>query len=196
VRLAAAFLAWLVAGGSPAAARGGPALRLVLLPIEAVNLEASEAARHEALLARALERRRDLALARAQRVTAACAADLGCLRARAREAGAARVLALRAGRLGDTVVLRLALYDAERNARVGTWQEVLAAATPATISRALERMIASALPPPPPPAAVRWYTRWWVWTAAGIVVAGAVTAAVLATRPREHFDIVLVPPKL
>lgn len=27
-----------------------------------------------------------------------------------------------------------------------------------------------------------WYRKWWVWTAAGAVVAGSVTAAVLATR--------------
>lgn len=31
-----------------------------------------------------------------------------------------------------------------------------------------------------------WYTRWWVWTIAGVVVAGAATAAiVVATQPNE-----------
>ncbi len=28
----------------------------------------------------------------------------------------------------------------------------------------------------------RWYQKWWVWTVAGVVLAGGVTATVLATR--------------
>ncbi len=34
-----------------------------------------------------------------------------------------------------------------------------------------------------PPAATPWYARWYVWTIAGAVVAGAVTAGVLAQDP-------------
>lgn len=44
-------------------------------------------------------------------------------------------------------------------------------------------------PLPRPP----WYTRWYWWTAIGVVVTGGVvTAAVLATRP--HYDVTLVVP--
>jgi hypothetical protein len=31
------------------------------------------------------------------------------------------------------------------------------------------------------PAATPWYKRWWVWTIAGVVVAGATAAAVAST---------------
>jgi TolB-like protein len=33
------------------------------------------------------------------------------------------------------------------------------------------------------PRPLTWYQQWWVWTAAGAVVAGTVTAAVIATHP-------------
>ncbi len=42
-----------------------------------------------------------------------------------------------------------------------------------------------------------WYKKWWVWTAAGAVVAGGVTAAVLLTRPaggRSAADLNVVIP--
>lgn len=33
-----------------------------------------------------------------------------------------------------------------------------------------------------------WYKRWYVWTAVAVVVAGAATGAVMATRPAPKFD--------
>ena len=40
-------------------------------------------------------------------------------------------------------------------------------------------------PSEPPPDPVPIYKKWWFWTAVGVVVAGAVTAAVVFTWPRE-----------
>lgn len=40
--------------------------------------------------------------------------------------------------------------------------------------------------PVPQPAATAWYGKWWVWTIVGVVVAGSVTAAVVATRPESN----------
>jgi hypothetical protein len=37
-----------------------------------------------------------------------------------------------------------------------------------------------------------WYERWWVWTAAGVVVAGSITAAVLLSGSSDN--ITRVPP--
>jgi hypothetical protein len=36
----------------------------------------------------------------------------------------------------------------------------------------------------PEKAPVAWYGQWWVWTLAGVVVAGAVTATAIAVQPR------------
>lgn len=43
-------------------------------------------------------------------------------------------------------------------------------------------------PPPPPPAPRRWYQRWWVWTAAGAVVAGTVTALAISLSGPDYAD--------
>lgn len=40
-------------------------------------------------------------------------------------------------------------------------------------------------PTAPPQESVPIYKKWWLWTAVGVVVAGAVTAAVVFTLPRE-----------
>ena len=37
--------------------------------------------------------------------------------------------------------------------------------------------------PSPEPA---WYTRWWVWTAAGVVVTAVATTVVMLTRPEKE----------
>jgi hypothetical protein len=49
---------------------------------------------------------------------------------------------------------------------------------------------AIARPRPAPAPAKRWYRRWWVWTVAGVVAAGAAAGiAVAATRTRESHRI-------
>ena len=40
-------------------------------------------------------------------------------------------------------------------------------------------------------AATPWYKRWWVWAIAGVVVAGATTAAVVATSRPDQSDIAM-----
>jgi hypothetical protein len=84
------------------------------------------------------------------------------------------------GRLGDTTLIRVSVFDVARGARQGTWQELLREQTDRAVSQAMARMVAGFVPPPPAPQP--WYSRWWVWTIAGVAVAGSVTAAVLATR--------------
>jgi tetratricopeptide (TPR) repeat protein len=41
------------------------------------------------------------------------------------------------------------------------------------------------IPAAPPEESVPLYKKWWLWTAVGVVVAGAVTAAVVFTLPKE-----------
>lgn len=48
-----------------------------------------------------------------------------------------------------------------------------------------------AAPGPSPPASTPWYKRWWVWTIAGVLVAGATTAAVVVTTRPDSTQIEL-----
>jgi hypothetical protein len=181
-----AFVALLASDASAAK----PRLRLALLPVEAINLSPPDAAHYQALLARALRALPEVALDE-RPVTAApgCAAEIACLRDLGALLGVEKLLALRVGRLGETTVVRLTAFDVTRGARQGTWQEVLRApprrsrvwsGDDPAVSSALDRMLAGLVPRPRESPA--WYTRWWVWAVAGAVVAGGVTAAVLATR--------------
>jgi len=180
--LALLTLAGLLAAGGPAAARPRPRLRLALLPLEAINLSQSDAAHYQALLSRALRALPEVALdERPVQALPGCAAEIACLRDLGALLGVEKLLALRVGRLGETTVVRLTAFDVTRGARQGTWQEVLRRGDDAAVSSALDRMLAGLVPRGT--SAPGWYTRWWVWVIAGAVVAGTVTAAVVATRP-------------
>jgi hypothetical protein len=180
----------------PQAARGAP-LRAAVAPVERVNVSEQEGARLQRLLLQVLRDARGVAAARPLPALACDPREPECLERLGHEPGAERLLQLRLGRLGDTTVIRLTVYDLRRRARQGSWQEVLRQAAGAQAERqALERMVAGFAPPPPPPPAKKpWYTRWWVWTAAGAVIAGGVTAAVLATWDRgTRPDDTITPP--
>ncbi|MFT3697834.1 MAG: hypothetical protein QM831_32135 [Kofleriaceae bacterium] len=43
-----------------------------------------------------------------------------------------------------------------------------------------------ASPPPPPPESHPVYTRWWFWTAIGVVVAGGIAITIAATHHSEN----------
>ena len=119
-----------------------------------------------------------------------------CQRGLATALAASGLLVLRAGQLGQTLMLRLTLIDAE-GVKKGSWQEVLHDRKKASLTRSLERMVNGLAPRPlailPPPRP--WYRRWWIWTAVGVVVTGAVTTAVLLSRDTgPHADVGIVLP--
>lgn len=190
----ACIAAWLVlhlcAHSGWAAEPSSPSLRLVVLPVERINLSQDEAERYLQRLEQVLAQDSRVVVRRAAAVLPhghppidpGCGAAPGCLRALSEVLPADRLLALRAGRLAETVILRLTVYDAARNAQQGTWQEMLKSGERDAVSQAFERMVRGFLPPPPQKDTSPWYGRWWVWTITGAVVAGSVTAAVLATQ--------------
>jgi hypothetical protein len=165
------------------------------LPVEAINLSSGEGARFQALLARAVRAIPEALLLEGvlAGVQPGCAAEIVCQRELGARLGAHKLLSLRVGRLGETTVVRLTAFDVARGATQGTWQEVLRRADEPGLISSLERMLAGVIPRRAPPPA--WYTRWWVWTAAAVVVSGSITAAVLATRQNSQpTDIRIVPP--
>lgn len=180
----------------PRVARGAEPLRVGLLPVEEINLARGESAALRANFGAILQRQGRVRLDTApSTVTPGCAVEIACLQQLGARLGAHKLVALRVGRLGDTTVLRLMAFDVPRGMRQGTWQEVLRRADGRAVTAALERLAATFLPPPPAaPPRRPFYKRWWFWTVAGVVVAGSVTAAVLATRPRNDNDYELTPP--
>lgn len=185
---ALATLAPLTAWATPASQ---PAARpTALLPIERLNISETEGRELGAALRETLAKRPQLRLLDAAAVAAALAKQPAgcdkrptCLRELAKRLGATRLLALRAGQLGETTMLRLTLYDRDA-VKKGSWQEVLQRRDDATVKAALERMVDGLAPRPvrSAVAATPWYRRWWVWTAVGVAVAGAVTTTVILTR--------------
>lgn len=174
-----------------AAAAHAEPVRVALLAVEEINLAPGEGEQLRARFAELL-RARGAQLVAAAGVTPGCAQEIACQQQLGKRVGAHKLVALRVGRLGDTTVLRLTAFDVTRGMRQGTWQEMLRRADSRAVGAALERLGAAFLPPPP--AGRPFYKSWWFWTAAGVVVAGSITAAVLATRPRSDADWKLVPP--
>jgi hypothetical protein len=177
-------------------------LRTGLLPVERVNVSEAEGRRYRRHLVEVLRQRASIHLIHQKLVTdllesqpkaKECGGQIDCLRRLGRRMRADKLLVLRIGLLGETVVLRLTAFDVSRGARQGTWQEVLRRSDDEAVARAMERMVAGFVPRQPPPKP--WYSRWWVWTAAGAVIAGTVTAVVLATRDSGvEPDVVIRPP--
>jgi len=195
VRLSIA-IALLLLGSAQAAPV--PRLRVALRPVEAVNATPEEQRRYQQLLEETLRATAGLEL-RAGRGPQELGCDLregACLRRLRTSLAADRLLLLRVGRLGDTVVIQLQVHDLAQGTRQGSFQEVLArGAGERELRDALRRMVLGFSPAvPAPPARTPWYARWWVWTIAGAVVAGSVTAAILATRRSEDPDVKIVPP--
>ncbi len=181
-----------------AAARTPPPIRITLLPVETINIPQDEGIDYGKLLRSVLKRGYRLKLQEAPELVSAlksqepsCRAEVNCLRKICSEKKSGKepgkkiekLLALRVGRLSDTLVIRLAVFDIPRGVLQGTWQEVLNQSDPQAITRAMERMVLGFTPQRE--AANPWYGKWWVWTVAGAVVAGSVTAAILATRDTE-----------
>jgi hypothetical protein len=170
-----------------ATVRAEERIKLTLLPVEAINLSPGEDAHYLGLLQGVLSRNPRLELRDVPGLEAAlaahgpaCRGDVHCLRRATAGKPLDRLGALRVGRLSDTMVIRLAIFNIPRGVRQGTWQEVLNQPDDAAVTRAMERMVNGFAPPLQ--EASPWYTKWWVWTIAGAVVGGSVAAVVIATR--------------
>lgn len=181
------------APATQATSRPAPSIRrYVLLAVEQVNVEPALRQQIEGRLLTLLRQRArraevwTLPHASIPAPPSGCLQQNSCLRDHARRLEAQRLLALRLGLLGDTLMLRLTVYDPEGVKR-GSWQEVLRPNDAPALTAALERMVGSLAPAPP--VIVRrersWYRRWWVWTLVGVAVAGAVTTTVLVTRDTD-----------
>jgi hypothetical protein len=199
IRISIGFLCFVLLGGIASADPGSlPVLRVALRPVETVNATPEEQRRYRTLLEETLRATPGLALRPGSEGELGCDLREGaCLRRLHATLGADRLLVLRVGRLGETVVIRLLVHDLAQGARQGSFQEVLGRGAGDREAReALRRMVLGFAPPAPapPPARRRWYSRWWVWTIAGAVVAGSVTAAVLATRRRGDEPYVIITP--
>jgi hypothetical protein len=183
LRLRASLPLALVACVGCAAATVVPPRRVVLLPTDALGVDAADALMLDRALTDALRQRPDLALAEAEPVAEPapapeCFDDDQCLADLGRTAAVDRVLALRLAGLGDTHVVRARLLDATTGLLVQDLQETVVGerdALAALAPRLLQRLFVPPLRP--------WYRQWWVWTAAAAVVAGTVTTvAVVAAR--------------
>lgn len=172
-------------------------LGVVVAPFEVLGLsdeQAVELQRTTEELIRAGRRQRTLipsaALERARQEldiaddeVGACLSDPPCAARLARAAGADELLLGSAAGLGRNYVLHLALIDAHRSVVdrevqgtvVGGFED-LTTALPAQLDRIL-------------PERQPWYSRWWIWTVAGLVVAGAVVATVLALALPAESDL-------
>jgi hypothetical protein len=168
-------------------------MRVAVLPVEGVNLAPGDVARFRSLVRQSLGKHAAVSSSEEAAVLPPwCALEASCLGALGRRLGVSKLLALRVGRLSDTLALRLTVFDVARGVRQGTWEEVLRRADDRGIAEALDRMLVGVFPPPPPRRP--WYAQWWVWTVAGVVVAGATTATILATRGGDEPRRVITPP--
>lgn len=185
-----------------AAARTPAPIQITLLPVETINLSPEEAPTYDRLLRRVLKRGYRVKLQEAPGLEAAlkgqepsCRAEVNCLRKICTGKQVEKLLALRVGRLSDTLAIRLAVFDIPRGVLQGTWQEVLNQSDQQAVTKAMERMVLGFIPRRP--VARPWYAKWWVWTVAGAVVAGSVTAAILASQGSEtEPDNIIVLPEL
>ena len=108
------------------------------------------------------------------------ASDPEELQVLARALGARAVLVVEAGPRIRARLLRDGAFVGSGSADpTGPWDELLARLERAALGRT-----GRTPGPPPPEPAPPLTSRWWFWTAiGGVVVAGAVTAIVVATRP-------------
>ncbi|MFH1132257.1 MAG: hypothetical protein V1754_13045 [Pseudomonadota bacterium] len=174
--------------------------RVILMPIELVNASPEQGVRYQKLFLEAITQVPTIvavetkkAVATVEALPKTCTKEEDCLLRLGKKLGVQKLLALRVGKLGETVVMRVSVFDLSRGARQGIWQEVLRGEDEKGLEQAMYRMVMGFAPTPLGPKP--WFTRWWVWTAAGAVVAGAIITAVLATRSiGPEPDAVIIPP--
>ncbi|MCA9664147.1 MAG: hypothetical protein KC503_01120 [Myxococcales bacterium] len=168
--------------------------RVAVLPLQTVGVEAPQRARLQRAIERAARRReREVVpghetLGATKQACRDAQPDVRCAREAGRALGVDEVLLGGAAALGPTTMIKLRLLDVAEGAVEGPLEQSArgrrrsARAAAALTRQLLPRLRARS-------SATPWYRRWWVWTIAVAVVAGAVAipVTVAATRdgPRE-----------
>ena len=178
-----------------------PPRRVAVMPLDSVGMSSVEAKTLERQIRRRIASREDLADVPASWPSAVNAEQAcqsvsrpppRCVRALARRVQADDLLTGQVGRLGQATVLRLQRFAAKegRNTRVEAVLRGVAktAQARAIVDHSLRRLFGPAARPPP-----RWYTRWWVWTIAGVAAVAAVTLpiALRSSDDERSYDIPL-----
>jgi hypothetical protein len=182
----------LLASGSLACVHAPTEARAVaVVPVDALAVDPAEG---EALRA-AVEKQ--LSTATAHRAVpreklgaldpgdAHCRESESCLAEAGRQLPTDLVLSMTVAGLGSTRLVRSRLITTKEGLVLQDLQETLMGGAPALDLFA--QSLAQRLFPEPNP----WYRRWWVWTLAGVAVAGAATTtAVLVTRSNANSGII------
>lgn len=97
--------------------------------------------------------------------------------------------------LGDTLLVRLVLFDVRSGAPRQTAQEVVHRAGPEASDRAFQTALALLLPPPAAPKRRAWYAEPWFWGGAAVVLGvGSVAVWALTRDSSRPPDAIIVPP--
>ncbi|MCK5801088.1 MAG: hypothetical protein KAI47_28065 [Deltaproteobacteria bacterium] len=204
------LLGCLVASVAACATTPKPRKRVILLPARTVGTSAGAGDLVDrAIRQRVAKERRDLWILPAKKTRLAAAKDKACSQSEAtarkrcalkisRALGGDLGIDLAIGHLASLSLLQLGIYDVKKGTLIVKEEESVDAkerdlgqAAAALVSKFLWRGS------PPLPAkralsATHWYQRWWVWSAAAIVVGAAIVLPIVLSRPSR--DPALVNP--
>ncbi len=174
-----------------------PAEWLTLRPtidIEAATIVADALMEHSGVFVRDAETTEDALSAEIE----GCTDDLSCIRRVAGSLGVNQTVRIVLASLGDTVVVRVRMTEAQSGAGEVALQEEVRDASPERVSLALQNMAAElGRSLAPRETSRRWYQRWWVWTIIGTVVIGAGAAIVVTATAEDDVqgpDVIIDPP--
>jgi hypothetical protein len=189
-----AVCAGILAGCGSTAARP---TRLAILPFDVVGVRPAEVAGVHRVLEAEVVRRTGVAVIDRERVAAAVRRlgpcqrrrredRRGCATAAGRALMASHVLLGAVGGVGQTFLLQLEVVDVGRGVAQRSLEETVFGGA-ASLELAAVR-VASRLDLP---SRRPWYTRWWIWTLAGVAVTAAVVLPLALTRDDPHDDVTL-----